>query len=88
MRSVANLTREQLPPDRGFEFALDHPPERPRAVDRVVAMLGEVVARLVRQFELDLALFEALAQPLDLRFRNSGRKCCRSASIACSFIRS
>src|SRR5690349_5744666 len=66
MRSVANLAREQFPPDRGFELALDHPPERPRTVDRVVAMLGEVVARLIGQFELDLALFEALAQPLDL----------------------
>ena len=37
------------------------PLERARAKGRIVAVLGQVVARLVGQLELYLALFKALA---------------------------
>src|ERR1700689_1707765 len=62
-RPVANFAQQQLAPERGLQLTLDHAPQRPRAVNRIVTVLGEVVARLVGQLELDLAIGEPLAQP-------------------------
>jgi len=64
--AVAHFARQQLAAQCGFQFALDHAPQRTRAVDRIVAALGEVVARLVRQFDFDLALGQPFAQPAHL----------------------
>src|SRR5947209_4354502 len=63
MVAVADLACQQFPAQRGFQLALDHPAQRPGAVDRIVAMLGKVVARLIRQFQFDLALLQPLAEP-------------------------
>ena len=82
--------------------------ERARAVDRVVADLGEVsgrpsvsssvmcrsASRLPQPLELDLDdLLQLLASVSawnttisSTRFRNSGRKCCRSASSTSRFM--
>src|SRR5208282_1185914 len=65
-RTVANLAREQFPPQRRLELALDESFQRTRPVRRIVAMLGQIIARFVGQFELDLALLEPRAQPHQL----------------------
>src|SRR5713101_2522285 len=69
-RAVANLSREQLASERRFQLALDYPLQRPRAVRRIVAVLGKVVTSPVRQVERDLSLFEPLTQPHELDIDN------------------
>src|SRR5271168_2954726 len=64
--TVAHLAQQQLATERGFEFALNHPPQRARPIDRVVAFFSKVIARAIGQFDLDLALGEALAQAFEL----------------------
>src|SRR5271154_6021492 len=65
-RAVPHLAQQQLATERGFEFALNHPPQRARPIDRVVAFFSKVIARAIGQFDLDLALGEALAQAFEL----------------------
>src|SRR5271169_2485457 len=68
--AVADLAGQQLAAQRGFQLTLDHPPQRTRAVNRIVAAFGEVVARLVGQIELDLALAQPLPQLAELDIHN------------------
>src|SRR6185312_17385357 len=49
VRAIANLARQQLAPERGLQLALDHAPQRTCAINRIVAVLGQVVARLFGQ---------------------------------------
>src|SRR6202050_639104 len=65
-RSIAHLARYQLAAERGFQLSLNHPTQRTRTVRRVVAVLGEEVARRIGQFEIDLPIGEAFAQVFDL----------------------
>src|SRR5712671_7324014 len=51
---------------RVLQAALDHPLERPRAVDRVVAAVGQPLQRLAVELELDLAIGQKLAQVAEL----------------------
>jgi hypothetical protein len=94
---------------RILQRLLDHPLQRARAIDRVVALVGQPGPRRLVELQRDLALGQPLlappaaapswiatmpsmslaAQPVedDLveRFRNSGRKCARTASITSRF---
>src|SRR5262245_2031212 len=64
--AFANLRLEQLERQRVLHALLDHALERPRTVDRVVALLGQLLARRWCQLQRDLAVLELLAQPAEL----------------------
>ena len=97
---------EQLLGQLVLQLLLDHPLQRPRAVDRVVAAVGEPGPRRLVHLERDVARRQPLApggragcrrcRPCSpgvsrskstissSRFRNSGRKCARTAAITWS----
>ena len=50
--AVMNLSGDDLASKCGLKLPLNHAAQRTRAVNRIVAMFGEVVARLVGQLEL------------------------------------
>ena len=50
-RAVADLARQQRAPDARLDLALDEAPQRPRAVDGVVALAGDQLARGLGELE-------------------------------------
>ena len=64
--AVGDLAGEDLVGERVLHLALDDALQRPRAVDRVVALLGEPGPRRLVEVERDLAVVEELLQPLQL----------------------
>jgi len=66
MRAIANLAGEKFSAKGGFKLPLKHSPQWPRTVHRIIAVLGEVVPRIVGQLEFDLALFEPPPQMREL----------------------
>src|SRR6185312_7107371 len=64
--AVGDLAPQHLLRQRVLQRALNHPFQRPGAIDRIVAGLGEPVARLVVDVEHDLAVVEQLLQPREL----------------------
>ena len=63
---------EQRARERVLDEPLDRALERPRAVRRIPALLGEQLLRLVRDLELDPPLREPLAQPRELQLDDVG----------------
>ena len=64
-RSVGDLAGDQRPADPGLEGALEEALQRPGAVDRVVALAGDVLPRRVRELELHPAAGEPAAEVLE-----------------------
>src|SRR6202020_1780323 len=58
-RAVEDVAGKQGAPDPGLDLPADEPAQRPRAVDRVEALLGDEAARLVA----DLQRHPAIADP-------------------------
>ena len=77
-RPVGDAAFEDLLGQRVLQLALDHPLQRPRAVDRVVAGIGQPGARRVVDLERDLAIGQQLVQPAELDRRRSPS--CRRAT--------
>ena len=65
--AVAEVALEQPQRERVLEQPLDRPLQRPRAVGRIPAGLGEHLLRGVGQLEREPALGEPRAQPLELQ---------------------
>ena len=63
---VADLAGQDLLGQRVLHLLLDHALQGPRAVGRVVALVGEPRARRVVQLQGELAVGEQLLQPADL----------------------
>src|SRR5579864_3033366 len=61
--AVGDFAFEDLLRQRVLQLALDHPLQRPRAVDRIVAGGAEPLAGLGIDVEHDLAVGQQLAQP-------------------------
>ena len=64
---------EELRGERVLDHPLDGPLERPGAVDRVVAGVGDGLARLLAELERELPLGEQLAQPAELDLDDAAR---------------
>jgi hypothetical protein len=57
-RAVENVAGEQGAPDPGLDLPADEPAQRPRPVDRVVALLGDEAPGIVGDLQLHLPLAE------------------------------
>ncbi len=77
LRPFRHLAGQHLVGERVLHLALDDALQRPRAVDRVVALVGQPFARRLVEVERDLALLE---QPL----RGGRAGCRRSAPCRCA----
>ena len=66
LAGATGLTGEQFACELILQLLLDHPLERPGAIDRVVALLREPGAGFFVQIERDVAVGEALGQARDL----------------------
>ena len=64
--AVRDLAGQDLVGQRVLHLALDDALQRPRAVDRVVALVGQPGARRLVEVERDLAILEQLLQPREL----------------------
>jgi hypothetical protein len=59
----ASARNHRISRPAGPASLLDHALQRARAIDRIVALVGEPVARAFVEFERDLALLQQLLQP-------------------------
>src|SRR4051812_1908328 len=64
--ALLELPREQLHRERILDHALDRTLERPRAERRIIAFLGQLLLRLRRELERELAIREKLVEALQL----------------------
>src|SRR4051812_9554228 len=64
--AVLDAALEDLRRQRVLQAALDHPLQRPRAVDRVVAAVGQPLQGLAVELDVDLAIGQQLAQAAEL----------------------
>src|ERR1700674_1881211 len=60
--AIRNLARQNLVGERILHLALDDPLQRPRAVNRIVALLGKPDPRRLVEIEPDLAILEQLRE--------------------------
>src|ERR1700736_229108 len=70
VRAVTNLAGQHLAPERGLDFALNYSAQWARAIDRIIPVLCQIIARFVRQLQLDLTLGEPLAQAAELNLHD------------------
>jgi hypothetical protein len=94
------LAAQDLLRERIFDLRLDGPLQGPGAVDRVEARLADLVAGIILEPQLDVALRQTLAQAAlicarprewnttisSTRLMNSGRKCWVTTCITAAFI--